>query len=95
MELVEHKMDIDQPPLGHTRGKWVPGARADISSGYWCSPCGRNLASRVLYNRHLRSDLHARRNMQEIDGVVQFPQSVNRKTKLQEVLARTSCNIKI
>ncbi|XP_051157083.1 zinc finger protein 160-like [Leptopilina boulardi] len=84
IELMEHKMDIDQPPLGHTRGKWVPGARADISSGYWCSPCGRNLASRVLYNRHLRSDLHARRNMQEIDGVVQFPQSVNRKTKLQE-----------
>ncbi|XP_015605331.1 zinc finger protein 90 homolog isoform X2 [Cephus cinctus] len=63
----------EQPPPGHTRGKWVPGARTDIGSGYWCSPCGRNLASRLVYNRHLLSDLHARRSIQEFDGNIRLP----------------------
>ncbi|KAJ8676545.1 hypothetical protein QAD02_012332, partial [Eretmocerus hayati] len=65
-----------QPPPGHTRGKWVPGTRCDIGTGYWCSPCGRKLASRLVYNRHLQSDLHAKRSIQEIDGLIQMPQGV-------------------
>ncbi|XP_076240567.1 uncharacterized protein LOC143183060 [Calliopsis andreniformis] len=70
MERYESKGNVvGQPPPGHTRGKWVPGARTDIESGYWCSPCGRKLASRLVYNRHLLSDLHARRSVREIDGV--------------------------
>lgn len=74
----------EQPPPGHTKGKWIPGARADISTGYWCNPCGRNLASRVLYNKHLASFLHARRSMNDIDGDVQFPQALPRKTRRQK-----------
>lgn len=71
-EEYEGKDVPGQPPPGHTRGKWVPGARADIGPGYWCSPCGRKLASRLVYNRHLLSDLHARRSIQEIDGALQM-----------------------
>ncbi|XP_076222268.1 uncharacterized protein LOC116432953 isoform X2 [Nomia melanderi] len=73
IEDYEAKSNAGQPPPGHTRGKWVPGAQTDIESGYWCSPCGRKLASRLVYNRHLLSDLHARRSIRELDGV--FPQS--------------------
>ncbi|CAL7950796.1 unnamed protein product [Xylocopa violacea] len=71
------KSNVGQPPPGHTRGKWVPGAQTDIESGYWCSPCGRKLASRLVYNRHLLSDLHARRSIREIDGVLCLPRNAN------------------
>lgn len=75
MEQYEAKGNVGQPPPGHTRGKWVPGAQTDIESGYWCSPCGRKLASRLVYNRHLLSDLHARRSIREIDGVPCLPRT--------------------
>lgn len=65
-----------QPPTGHTRGKWIPNTAAELGSGYWCDPCGRKLASRLLYNRHLLSDLHARRSIHEIDGDLQLPLGV-------------------
>jgi len=68
VEEYESKNTSGQPPPEHTRGKWVPGARTDIESGYWCNPCGRKLASRLVYNRHLLSDLHARRSIRELDG---------------------------
>ncbi|XP_029675420.1 zinc finger protein 845 [Formica exsecta] len=67
IEEYESKNTSGQPPPGHTRGKWVPGARTDIESGYWCIPCGRKLASRLVYNRHVLSALHARRSIKEID----------------------------
>ncbi|XP_026300388.1 zinc finger protein 729 [Apis mellifera] len=59
---------VGQQPAGHTRGKWIPSDV--VESGYWCNPCGRKLASRLVYNRHLRSDLHARRSVREMDGVL-------------------------
>jgi len=68
VEEYESKDTSGQPPPGYTRGKWVPGARTDIESGYWCNPCGRKLASRLVYNRHLLSDLHAKRSIRELDG---------------------------
>ncbi|XP_011502698.1 PREDICTED: zinc finger protein 780B [Ceratosolen solmsi marchali] len=69
----DSKNVLSLPPPNHTRGKWVPGARTDINKGYWCSPCGRKLASQLVYNRHLLSGLHARRSIQEINGAVQMP----------------------
>ncbi|XP_066593764.1 zinc finger protein 585B-like [Prorops nasuta] len=69
--------DRVQPPPSHTRGKWVPGAKEDIKSGYWCNPCGRKLASRLVYNRHLLSDLHARRSMRDLEGVLDLPRTSN------------------
>ncbi|CAK9819338.1 Zinc finger protein 407 [Anthophora quadrimaculata] len=77
LEEYEAKSNVGQPPPGHTRGKWVPGSQTDIESGYWCSPCGRKLASRLVYNRHLLSDLHARRSIREIDGVFCLPRAGN------------------
>nr|XP_012228098.1 PREDICTED: zinc finger protein 528-like isoform X2 [Linepithema humile] len=77
VEEYESKDASGQPPPGHTRGKWVPGARTDIESGYWCNPCGRKLASRLVYNRHLLSDLHARRSIREIDGDLHLPCGMN------------------
>ncbi|OAD60930.1 hypothetical protein WN48_00997, partial [Eufriesea mexicana] len=76
-EEYETKSTDGQPPPGHTRGKWVPGAQTDIESGYWCNPCGRKLASRLVYNRHLLSDLHARRSIREIDGVLCLPRTAS------------------
>ncbi|XP_048510404.1 zinc finger protein 624 isoform X2 [Athalia rosae] len=70
------------PPPGHTRGKWVPGARSDQNNGFYCSPCGRRLASRLVYNRHLLSDLHAKRSIKELDGVLRLPRGG--ETQLQQ-----------
>ncbi|KOX80435.1 hypothetical protein WN51_12918 [Melipona quadrifasciata] len=83
-EEYETKSNVGQPSPGHTRGKWVPGAQTDIESGYWCSPCGRKLASRLVYNRHLLSDLHARRSIREIDDVLSLP----RAARLTDICAR-------
>ena len=91
--------DSGQPPPSHTRGKWVPGARADTNNEYWCSPCGRKLASRLLYNRHLLSDLHAKKSIQEIDGAVQMPRTAlpllhrQNLSKRQKALASVSMHI--
>lgn len=32
---------------------------------YWCGPCNRRLSSRTLYERHLLSELHFKRTVQE------------------------------
>lgn len=77
VEEYESKDTSGQPPPEHTRGKWVPGARTDIESGYWCDPCGRKLASRLVYNRHLLSDLHARRSIKELDGGLHLRRGIN------------------
>ncbi|KFB38565.1 hypothetical protein ZHAS_00005844 [Anopheles sinensis] len=68
------------PPPGHTRGKWVPGskitrleykpvhepmARSSYEDSFWCSICNRRLASRFVYVRHLKSNLHLKRAQEE------------------------------
>lgn len=68
--------DYDAPPPGHTKGKWVPGANEKTrimqttiqSKGcvqYWCGPCNRRLGSRVIYEKHLMSNLHMRKVLPE------------------------------
>lgn len=32
---------------------------------YWCGPCNRRLASKIVYERHLKSELHYKRTMHE------------------------------
>lgn len=34
---------------------------------YWCGPCNRRLASKVVYERHLRSELHLKRTLQDTE----------------------------
>ncbi|CAG9834172.1 unnamed protein product [Diabrotica balteata] len=35
--------------------------KSNGSIQYWCSPCNRRLASRIVYERHLKSELHFKR----------------------------------
>ncbi|XP_062547781.1 uncharacterized protein LOC134213148 [Armigeres subalbatus] len=66
------------PPPGHTKGKWVPGSKITrleyrapsfpskpFDESYWCSICNRKLASRFVYERHLKSKLHLKRAQEE------------------------------
>ncbi|XP_044753806.1 zinc finger protein 845-like isoform X2 [Coccinella septempunctata] len=32
---------------------------------YWCKPCNRRLASKVVYERHLKSEFHTKRTLRE------------------------------
>ncbi|CRL04670.1 CLUMA_CG017734, isoform A [Clunio marinus] len=69
---LEKSMEIEDsnPPPTHTKGKWVPGtkisklelhAMSDNNESFWCSFCSRKLASRAIYERHLKSNLHEKR----------------------------------
>jgi hypothetical protein len=75
--------DYLNPPPNHTKGKWVPGAKIsrlefkdekiDEKSerdSFWCRYCSRNLATRAIYERHLKSNLHKKRTKQqnELEG---------------------------
>lgn len=60
---------------GRGAGEIEPGRNShDIipplrkSSGtvqYWCGPCNRRLASKIVYERHLKSELHYKRTLHE------------------------------
>ncbi|XP_014603701.1 PREDICTED: zinc finger protein 658B-like isoform X2 [Polistes canadensis] len=90
-EDYQGKNTAGQPPPEHTQGKWIPGTQTDIDSGYWCNPCGRKLASRLVYNRHLLTDLHAKRSIREIDDDVYLPRTARRiSTRRQVALAEKS-----
>ncbi|KAI4481449.1 hypothetical protein M0804_009569 [Polistes exclamans] len=90
-EDYQGKNTAGQPPPEHTQGKWIPGTQTDIDSGYWCNPCGRKLASRLVYNRHLLTDLHAKRSIREIDDDVYLPRTAKRiLTRRQVALAEKS-----
>lgn len=44
------------------------GKRQLISpTQYWCGPCNRRLASKIVYERHLRSDLHLKRTLHDTE----------------------------
>ncbi|GLV34304.1 uncharacterized protein CBL_00234 [Carabus blaptoides fortunei] len=80
-QVSEGEPDDDKnvPPPEHTKGKWIPGRNTTEtneeniphlrkSSGtvqYWCGPCNRRLASKIVYERHLKSDLHYKRTIHE------------------------------
>ena len=76
---LDKSLEIDDtnPPPSHTKGKWVPGTKItklefknDEKSerdNFWCSFCARNLATRPIYERHLKSNLHRKRTRQQND----------------------------
>lgn len=75
----EHSNDFLPPPPNYTKGKWVPGTKITkleykaepiaerffASEQFWCSICNRKLASRLVYERHLKSNLHLKRSQPE------------------------------
>ncbi|CAA9997304.1 unnamed protein product, partial [Nesidiocoris tenuis] len=58
---------LPEPPPSHTRGKWdstqKPWGVLKKPSGeaFWCGPCNRRLSSRLVYERHIKSELHFKR----------------------------------
>ncbi|KAJ8917678.1 hypothetical protein NQ315_005125 [Exocentrus adspersus] len=42
-----------------------PLRKSDGSIQYWCNPCSRSLASKVVYERHLKSELHFKRTLHD------------------------------
>lgn len=67
-EVLDKSLDDSHPPPGHTRGKWVPGTKItklEKVENFWCRFCSRNLATRAIYERHLKSNLHLKRTRQE------------------------------
>lgn len=48
-------LDSEAPPFRKSSG----------TVQYWCGPCNRTLASKIVYERHLKSDLHYRRTLQD------------------------------
>lgn len=65
-------LDNSNPPPNHTKGKWVPGSKttnfeSSEREHFFCSFCSRNLASRPIYERHLKSNLHLKRMKEQND----------------------------
>lgn len=88
--------DDEVPPPGHTKGKWVPGSKitklvydkpevTPLSTQYWCNSCNRGLASKIVYERHLKSNLHLKRIQEEKDletvvcPIIQKPENVGKR----------------
>ncbi|XP_045473256.1 zinc finger protein 26-like isoform X2 [Harmonia axyridis] len=44
-----------------------PLIKSSGSVQYWCKPCDRRLASKVVYERHLKSEFHIKRTLREND----------------------------
>ncbi|KAG5683278.1 hypothetical protein PVAND_012568 [Polypedilum vanderplanki] len=80
---LDKSFDDTNPPPHHTQGKWIPGTKIsrlefkdekiDEKSerdSFWCRWCSRNLATRAIYERHLKSNLHKKRTRQqnELEG---------------------------
>ncbi|XP_050092584.1 zinc finger protein 236 [Anopheles aquasalis] len=80
VEEQDQEFKSFSPPPDHTKGKWVPGSkitrleykpahqpirRHEDHHHYWCSVCNRRLASRFVYERHLKTRLHLKRAQEE------------------------------
>ncbi|KAJ8968053.1 hypothetical protein NQ314_002492 [Rhamnusium bicolor] len=74
-KLTQNPMKSEED---HSKGKWIPPPQNKEllkisdelrkSSGtvqYWCSPCNRRLASKIVYERHLKSELHFKRTLHD------------------------------
>ncbi|XP_025836127.1 zinc finger protein 845 isoform X2 [Agrilus planipennis] len=54
---------------------------------YWCGPCNRRLSSKIVYNRHLKSELHLKRTN---DGDLEVLPRVKEKQKLTKINNKVS-----
>lgn len=66
------RLDDSVEDAGITEGDSVgnmllipPLRKSGSTIQYWCGPCNRRLSSRTLYERHLLSELHFKRTVQE------------------------------
>lgn len=50
-----------------TEPQIAPFRKSSGTVQYWCGPCNRRLASKIVYERHLKSELHYKRTLQDCD----------------------------
>ncbi|KAL7029915.1 hypothetical protein ACKWTF_006428 [Chironomus riparius] len=77
---LDKSLEIDDrnPPPSHTKGKWIPGTKISRlefkdekidekteRDSFWCRYCCRSLATKAIYERHLKSNLHKKRTKQQ------------------------------
>ncbi|KAF5278379.1 hypothetical protein FQA39_LY05868 [Lamprigera yunnana] len=55
LQSTSSEVDTDRSPLRKSSG----------AVQYWCGPCNRRLASKIVYERHLKSELHFKRTLHE------------------------------
>ena len=94
--IEREECNSSPPPPTHTRGKWIPGTKiiklefkedrisqkmAAERNNFWCGACSRNLASRKIYEQHLKSNLHSKRIKKQ-----------NEMEEAAEVLPQTNLN---
>lgn len=85
-----HPSSSSQPGKWSTRKLMVDdSAPFRKSSGvvqYWCRPCNRRLASKIVYDRHLKSELHFKRTLQdrELEEVGIFDRPSRREAVIEQ-----------
>ena len=87
--VLSEALDPSGPAPFPSRGKWMPGLRPrDIhksgsSVEYHCKPCNRRLTGRVVYEKHLQSELHFKRVAQNMaahpESAASMPHHLRRK----------------
>jgi hypothetical protein len=71
-----------------SRGKWMPGLKprvihkAGSSVEYHCKPCNRRLTGRVVFEKHLQSELHFKRTAQQLENPIDGPKYGLRRNKV-------------
>lgn len=117
------ELDDSHPPSNHTKGKWVPGSKSvsfkrlefkeekidEKNDSFWCKVCAKNLATRAIFERHLKSNLHKKRtkNENELEGAgeslplrninelsAHFERTLKEKEKKEEVKEKNEENKK-
>ncbi|XP_024082639.1 zinc finger protein 14 isoform X2 [Cimex lectularius] len=87
---TEEIVFYERPPPSHTRGKWGPSERpwGQLRKGnlYWCGPCNRRLSSKLIYDRHIKSELHFKRTN---SSVIQQPRSKRKITRTKKAVEST------
>lgn len=92
--LTANDLDVSPPQSAKlsypSRGKWMPGLKprvihkAGSSVEYHCKPCNRRLTGRVVFEKHLQSELHFKRTAQQLDATVGAKYGLRRKRDQSE-----------
>ncbi|KAI4461782.1 zinc finger protein [Holotrichia oblita] len=61
----DNKEDSTKNVYSITPADGSPFRKSNGKVQYWCGPCNRHLASKTIYERHLKSDLHLRRTQRD------------------------------
>ncbi|XP_017779362.1 PREDICTED: zinc finger protein 99-like isoform X2 [Nicrophorus vespilloides] len=80
------KPEIPEAPNPPSKSKIKISSQSKKSGkDFWCVPCNRKLASKVVYDRHLKSELHLKRTLQEFDDSPHLNTKPDKETKAKPV----------